>query len=166
MLTIPQLSCIDNFKVSMIKYFKFEGRARRSEFWYFKLTTYIINFIYITIAKIILAIANDKTDPNEIEKIDISDSTPLLVIAIIIGVIFIIPSISVSVRRLHDVGRQGETIFMGLIPLGGGIALLYLLCSDSMKESNEYGPSTKYASSELKDEINEKDISQTINCIK
>jgi hypothetical protein len=32
-----------------------------------------------------------------------------------------------------------------------------------MKESNEYGPSTKYASSELKDEINEKDISQTIN---
>ena len=144
MLTIPQLSCIDNFKVSMIKYFKFEGRARRSEFWYFKLTTYIINFIYITIAKIILAIANDKTDPNEIEKIDISDSTPLLVIAIIIGVIFIIPSISVSIRRLHDVGKSGYYYFLNLIPLIGTLILLYYYLQDSDTDSNEYGASTKY----------------------
>ena len=144
MLTIPQLSCCNNFKVSMIKYFKFEGRSRRSEFWYFKLTTSLINFVYLLIAKIILAIAYDKTEPEEIEEIDLADSIPLLVIGIILGAIFIIPNITVSVRRLHDVGKSGYYYFLNLIPLIGTLILLYYYLQDSYPDKNEYGDSTKY----------------------
>ena len=127
MLTIPQQSCFTNFKITMIKYCNFEGRARRSEFWYFKLSISIIDFIYVFIAKLILAIVNNETSAEEIEKLDIADSIPLLVIGIVIGVIFILPNISVSVRRLHDVGKSG-----------------YYYLQDSYPDANEYGDSTKY----------------------
>ena len=144
MLTIPQQSCCVNFKVAMIKYCKFEGRARRSEFWYFKLSISIIDFAYAVIAKLILAIVNNKTTEEEIEKLDIADSIPLLVIGIVIAVIFIIPNISVSVRRLHDVGKSGYYYFLNLIPLIGTLILLYYYVQDSYPDANEYGDSTKY----------------------
>ena len=76
MLTIPWKSCCFNFKVAMIKYCKFEGRARLSEFWYFKLSITIIDFIYAFIAKLILEIANNKRSAEDIEKLDIVDSIP------------------------------------------------------------------------------------------
>ena len=77
------------------------------------------------IAKLILAIVNNETSAEEIEKLDIADSIPLLVIGIVIGVIFILPNISVSVRRLHDVGKSGYYYFLNLIPLIGTLILLY-----------------------------------------
>ena len=144
MLTIPPLSCFDSFKIAMAKYCKFNGRARRSEFWYFKLTVAIINAIYLLIAIIIIAIINNKTDEEEIEKIKISDNIPLLVIGIVIEAIFILPNIAVSVRRLHDVGKSGYYYFLNLIPVIGTLILLYFYIVDSFPDSNEYGPSTKY----------------------
>jgi uncharacterized membrane protein YhaH (DUF805 family) len=47
------------------------------------------------------------------------------------------------VRRLHDTGRPGWWILIGLIPLVGGIVLLVFAVSDSQPGSNEYGPSPK-----------------------
>ena len=55
----------------------------------------------------------------------------------------ILPTISSTVRRLHDVGKKGEYIFIGLVPLYGGITLLVLLCKDSMNTANEFGQSPK-----------------------
>ena len=55
-----------------------------------------------------------------------------------------IPFISATVRRLHDIGKSGSFIFIGIIPLLGQIYLLFLLCKDSNEESNEYGDSSKY----------------------
>ena len=144
MLTIPQQSCFINFKIAMIKYCNFEGRARRSEFWFFKLSIFIIDFIYVFISKLILAIVNNKTSAEEIEKLEIVDSVPLLVIGIAIGAIFILPNISVSVRRLHDVGKSGYFYFLNLIPLIGTLILLYYYLQDSYPDANEYGDSTKY----------------------
>ena len=144
MLTVPQLSCWNNFKVAMVNYCKFSGRARRSEFWYFKLTFSLINVIYTLIAVIILAIKNNATDPEEIEKIEIADNKPLYIIGIVIDAFFIIPNISVSVRRLHDIGKSGFYYFLNLIPLIGTLILLYFYIQDSYPGENEYGDSTKY----------------------
>ena len=142
MLTIPQASSCDNFKIVMLKYFKFEGRARRSEFWFFKLSIYILNFLYLLIVQIIFKIKEGDTY-NE-KSFDIADSIPALVIYIILNVIFIIPNISVSVRRLHDVSRSGCYYFLNLIPVIGQLILLYFYLQDSHPDLNEYGPSTKY----------------------
>ena len=141
MLTIPQATCSDNIKLVMFKYFMFEGRARRSEFWYFKLTIYILNFLYLFIVQIIYNIKNDEDIDKEY---DISKNKTALIILIIINVIFLLPNITVSVRRLHDVSRSGLCYFLNFIPIIGQLILLSYYLQDSHPDSNEYGPSTKY----------------------
>ena len=56
----------------------------------------------------------------------------------------IIPYFSAIARRLHDIGKSGNYIFMVLLPPFGWIALIVLLCLDSDKMANKYGISTKY----------------------
>ena len=55
-----------------------------------------------------------------------------------------LPLFASTFRRLHDTGRRGEYIFIGLVPFFGDIALLVLLCQDPTKEKNEYSDSSKY----------------------
>lgn len=144
MLVIQQKSCMDNIKITMAKYCIFKGRARRSEFWFFKLSLFIINFIYLSLAKIILVLIYDDDEKEEDESNDINDNVPALVIYLIIDLIFFMPNISVSVRRLHDVGKSGFYYFLNLIPIIGTIILIYYYLKDSEPDSNEYGVSVKY----------------------
>ena len=66
-------------------------------------------------------------------------------ILLVIHIAFImLPTLSIRVRRLHDIGKRGELFFVGLVPFFYGITLLVLLCRDSMTEANEFGPSPKY----------------------
>ena len=136
MLTIPQASCSDNLKIVIFNYCNFKGRARRSEFWFFKLTIYIFNLLYLSIFQIIHNIRNDE----DIDKdYDITKNKPAFIILIIINVIFIVPSISVSVRRLHDVSKSGFFYFLNFIPLIGQLILLYYYLQDSFPDANAYG---------------------------
>jgi len=50
----------------------------------------------------------------------------------------IIPSLSVSVRRLHDIGRTGW--WLGLIPIIGWIVLIVWACQPTLPQANKYGP--------------------------
>lgn len=56
----------------------------------------------------------------------------------IAGLAFLVPSLAVCVRRLHDVGRAGTYYFMCLIPLAGPIILLIEWCKDSVGD-NQWG---------------------------
>ena len=53
------------------------------------------------------------------------------------------PSLAVAVRRLHDIGKSGWMLLIGLIPLVGAIWLLILLLRDSEAGENKYGPNPK-----------------------
>ncbi|HUF51616.1 MAG TPA: DUF805 domain-containing protein [Longimicrobiales bacterium] len=55
----------------------------------------------------------------------------------------LIPGIAVSVRRLHDTGRSGWWLLIGLIPLIGAIVLLVFMLSDSAAGDNQWGPNPK-----------------------
>lgn len=57
----------------------------------------------------------------------------------------ILPSIAVTVRRLHDTSRSGWWLLISLIPLIGGIVLLIFVCLDSTSGTNAYGPNPKEA---------------------
>ncbi len=61
-------------------------------------------------------------------------------IGMIASLVVFIPNISVTVRRLHDVGKGGGWYFISLIPIVGWIWLLVLLCKASQEGENEYGP--------------------------
>jgi len=73
----------------------------------------------------------------------------MIVLDSLLFLIAIIPFISATVRRLHDIGKSGCYIFIGFIPLFGQIYLLFLLCKDSNEGNNEYGASPKYNNSGL-----------------
>ncbi len=93
------------------KYAVFTGRATRSEYWYFVLFLIIVailsNFISILMG---------------------SDLAGL-----IIQVIFWIPSLSVSIRRMHDVDKSGWFI---LVPIYSFI----LTIRESTVGPNRFGP--------------------------
>ncbi|MEM9930980.1 MAG: DUF805 domain-containing protein [Bacteroidota bacterium] len=103
--------------------FQFKGRSRRAEFWSFVLVTMIFS-----------AVAGfwDNALFNGNEYLE-----NLLEIA------FFIPSIAVSTRRLHDVGRSGWWQLIAFTGIGVFV-LLYWYIKDSDHDDNEYGSSPKY----------------------
>ncbi|MGR5061382.1 DUF805 domain-containing protein [Photobacterium sp. DNB22_13_2] len=114
------------------KYAVFKGRARRQEYWYFFLFNIIIS---IALSMIDSALGN----PGAGEGAGL--------IGTIYSLAILIPSIAVGVRRLHDTGRTGWWMLLGLIPLIGVLVLMYFFVQDSQPVVNEYGPNPKDPSS-------------------
>ena len=108
------------------KYAVFSGRARRKEFWYFTLFNVIIWLVLM-----ILSAAAGRA------RVIIS------VLSVLYGLAVIIPGLAVEVRRLHDTGRSGWWILIGLVPFIGAIVLLVFLVQDSQPGANQYGPNPK-----------------------
>ena len=67
-----------------------------------------------------------------------------VILANIFYLFVLIPSIAVSVRRLHDIGRTGWWFLISFIPIAGSIILLIWHCFDGEKDTNIYGISPKY----------------------
>jgi uncharacterized membrane protein YhaH (DUF805 family) len=105
------------------EYAVFKGRARRTEFWMFILF-YIIFGIVATILDKILG-------------------TPFGLIKTLYSFALLIPSLAVSIRRLHDIGKSGWYILVNLIPLAGFIWFLVLVCTNGNSGENKYGPDPK-----------------------
>jgi uncharacterized membrane protein YhaH (DUF805 family) len=104
------------------KYATFAGRARRSEYWWFYLAVVLV----YTVAAIVDTVGG------------VPIMTPIVFLAALI------PSLAVSVRRLHDVGQSGWWLLLGVVPLVGAIVLLVFACQDSQPGPNRWGPSPKY----------------------
>jgi uncharacterized membrane protein YhaH (DUF805 family) len=61
------------------------------------------------------------------------------VISLIASLALLLPTLAVSVRRLHDTGRSGWWLLVGLVPLVGALVLLIWACQRSDAE-NRFGP--------------------------
>jgi uncharacterized membrane protein YhaH (DUF805 family) len=126
-------------------YTNFNGRSRRTEYWMFAL----FNCLFLFLASILDKILGTNFDTIfgihlKVESQPISlHILPLGYIYLIYALVVIIPSLSVSVRRLHDVGKSGWMLLIGLIPILGAIYLLILLVTDSNLAPNQYGDSPK-----------------------
>ena len=62
---------------------------------------------------------------------------------VLYGLGTLIPSLAVSIRRLHDIGRSGWWLLINLAPVVGWILTLIWYVSDSEAEGNKYGPNPK-----------------------
>jgi uncharacterized membrane protein YhaH (DUF805 family) len=93
------------------KYVGFEGRASRSEYWWF----FLFNIVLTIIAQVI----NVKLGG-------------------LVSLLLLLPGISAAVRRMHDIGKSGFYLLLGLIPLVG-LILLYWAVQPSQPEANQYG---------------------------
>jgi len=114
-----------NWFVAVIKkYAEFSGRARRKEYWMFVLFYFLIA-IGIAIVEGLLG------SPG--------------IVGGLFGLALLVPSLAVTVRRLHDTARSGWWILIGLVPLVGFIVLLVFMCLEGSSGSNAFGADPKDA---------------------
>ena len=67
----------------------------------------------------------------------------LLGLAVLWWLVTLIPNLAVAIRRLHDTDKSGWMIFLGLIPLVGGIILLVFMFMEGTRGPNRFGPDPK-----------------------
>ena len=116
------------------------GRTRRREYWLFILFFFLLLSLSLLLALffLILGIIFEFIFFSYIAIFIYNYSIFLF------PLILLISTITVTIRRLHDTGRSGYYILLGLIPIIGEIILIIFLSEDSQKETNLYGPSSKY----------------------
>ncbi|MGF1756592.1 DUF805 domain-containing protein [Photobacterium sagamiensis] len=118
-----------NWYLHVLKnYAVFRGRAQRQEYWYFFLFNILISIAF-SFVDTLLATPGIEEGAG--------------VLGTIYSLAVLIPSIAVGVRRLHDTGRTGWWMLIGLIPLIGALVLIYFFVQDSQPGTNEYGANPK-----------------------
>ena len=112
------------------KYATFSGRAPRSEYWWWVLAV----FLALTVAGIIdgAVIAPALGFP----AFAMEAGQPL---SALVSLAVFLPGLAVAVRRLHDTGRSGWWLLIVLVPLIGGLVLLWFLVQPSQPGDNRFG---------------------------
>lgn len=106
-------------------YFKFSGRASRSEYWWFSL--------FITLVGAVAVMIDNVVTPGQAYPEDIG------ILELTWNLVALIPSISVCVRRLHDVNRSGWWLLIILTGIGVFV-ILYWTIKRGHSNQNDYGP--------------------------
>jgi uncharacterized membrane protein YhaH (DUF805 family) len=104
-----KITFIDSVKNVFVNWKRFKGTATRREYWFFVLFTVLLGIVLSTIESIIWPPV-ETTDLIEA----LNQPTPLTGIS---ALILLIPSLSVSARRLQDAGWSGKWLFMYLSPI-------------------------------------------------
>ena len=116
-------------------YANFSGRARRREFWMFTLIHSLIGgALYLLF---ILTSGIFSKDTPSMSPVGII----FLVLLSIYGLATLVPTIAVTVRRLHDAGFSGWLYLLSVVGLS--IVVLVLTILDSKPGSNKWGPNPK-----------------------
>lgn len=95
------------------KYADFNGRAGRAEYWYFVLACVLVG--------VVLQVLH------------------LGLLAVLVNLALLVPSLAVGARRLHDTGKSGWLQLVALIPLLGWLLLIYWCAQPSAEGPNQYG---------------------------
>ena len=152
----PIVNFFDALKECFRNYASFKGRARRSEYWWFMLVINVLTVLLITLMSLYLTqVLGIKTRYSSSYSYhyyiayDYDSTLALIIITTIYGSCIMLPVLSNTARRLHDIGKRGEYMFIAFVPFFGGLTLLVLLCRDSHQKPNKFGPSPKYGNDDL-----------------
>ena len=117
---------LSNFReVVSGKYAQFTGRASRGEFWKYVLVVFIINLIFTLLQNLLGTLS--------IAYYIVMGLNAIIMLGLLL------PSLAVSVRRMHDIGKGGGWIFINLVPLIGSIWFLILTIKEGQGD-NRFGP--------------------------
>jgi uncharacterized membrane protein YhaH (DUF805 family) len=105
----------------MKKYAEFQGRAKRSEFWWFNAFQFLA---VIGVALVATAVGLSEDAMNMVSGV--------------VGLVLMVPTLAVTARRLHDTNRSGWWMFIP-VTLVGVIPYLYWLCKAGDPQDNQYG---------------------------
>ena len=113
------MSASKSIKYSINNMFNVKSRARKSEFWWF-LLLYVVTYSIVWMIDVYL-IQSDK------------------LVSSVFALVLLVPMITVSVRRLHDIGYSGWWLIIAAIPYLGGIFTLIIGLMPSQVGENKYG---------------------------
>ncbi|MCI5112501.1 MAG: DUF805 domain-containing protein [Marivita sp.] len=105
------------------KYATFTGRASRSEFWWWILAVFLTLIVVGIVDAILFGTGPEAGQP----------------ISALVSLGLLLPNIAVGARRMHDIGKSGWWLLIGLIPVIGFFVLLYFYVQPSEPETNQYG---------------------------
>lgn len=106
---------VDAVRTCWKKYGDFDGRAVRSEFWWWVLFMVLVQFAAAIVLTIVLII---------FQNLGFLQWLSVLIFMVIV-LAFILPSIAVSVRRLHDRDLSGWFYLLGFVPFGGLVLFIF-----------------------------------------
>ena len=118
------MSYIEAIKSGYSNYAKFNGRASRSEFWWFVL-------FYAVVILIVNQIVSLTGLP--------------IIISVLVWASFVLPMLGLYFRRLHDVDRTAWWILIAFVPLIGSIVLIVFWATPGTEGDNRFGPPTATA---------------------
>ena len=133
------------------RYAQFTGRASRSEFWYFILFYAILSFVISLLDSVLgtnytYEVISAGALPAADGQIAAAVTQKVGYLSIIFSLAMLIPSMAISIRRLHDTGKSGWWFLLVVIPIVnfiGFFVLLYFYVQESQAGENEYGPNPK-----------------------
>lgn len=117
-------------KVVFENYANFSGRARRSEYWYFTLGQVCLWLLFYAV--LLFGVTGE-------------DETTVMITMSVFGLLLLatlLPTLAVSVRRLHDLGKSGGWYFLIFVPFGS-IVLLVWFFTEGERFPNKYGDDPK-----------------------
>jgi uncharacterized membrane protein YhaH (DUF805 family) len=110
----------DAIRLQLQNVFNFNGRASRSAYWWYAFA--------LIIASIVLGAIAGATG-----------STAFLLLVYIVLLVASLSALSLGVRRLHDSGKSGWLLLLGIIPFIGGIIVLVFTCLPGNPGPNQFG---------------------------
>ncbi len=113
------MNFFDAVKSAFARFADFKTRSSRSEYWWFMLFYFLVGLV-ATIIQVTMEMTGG-------------------IIDLLVFLVFIVPTISVTGRRLHDIGRSGWWLLIGLIPLIGTLILLYWVVKRGEDGDNRFG---------------------------
>lgn len=120
------------------QYVDFNGRTRRKAYWLYILFNNIFSILALTL---------------DILLNYIFESEGLFIVTFLYTLVVLLPGLSISVRRLHDSGKPGPYLFIGLIPLFGMVAYLAYMSKEGDNGPNQYGDDPKSKNDTYSEEI-------------
>ena len=114
-------------------YARFQGRARRKEYWSFVL----FSWLFLLLAGLLgfsidQAMGNFETDSG-------SSFGATAVCVGIASLLTLLPSVAVLIRRLHDIGLSGWLVLLAFIPYLGELALIIMALLPTQMSQNKHG---------------------------
>ena len=113
------MKVIDYYLESWRRFRDLQGRTTRPAFWWPFLIHPIVFLVLGGIFAAILGLSTDQTGPE-----------------VVYAIAYAWVLITLGVRRLHDMGRKGTWLLLGLVPFGN-LVLLYWLSQPSTSETSE-----------------------------
>ena len=138
---VENFTLISAYKSMFKKYAQFSGRSRRREYWLaYLMNTIIAIGLYLIMVIAMLVGVTSSGSPAVLTMV----ITALLGVLIsVYAIVILVPSLAMTVRRLHDIGKSGWFLLLELIPYVGGLILFVFSVLDSQPGENQYGPNPK-----------------------